>query len=63
MERKTYKSVCPYCNKDIHVAKSIFMLEFGYNKGFGKCPHCNETMEIEYNEKEQTMSASKMKNN
>ena len=56
MKDKRYKTVCPYCKKDIYVTKSIAM-EMGYDFGRGICCHCKNSMTLKYNGTNETMEA------
>lgn len=56
MKDKRYKAVCPYCKKDIYVAKSIGM-DMGFDFGRGTCCHCGNSMVLKYNGSNETMKA------
>ena len=57
MEKQVkYKVICPNCNEDFNVAKSILM-EMGVNTGSCTCPQCKMHLHLECEEKTKTMKA------
>lgn len=58
MEAIRYKTICPICENDFDVAKSIFM-EMGFNSGSCTCPKCETHLHLECDEETKTMKAEK----
>ncbi len=57
-ERKIYKIVCPHCQKEQHVCRSMFQ-EMGIDAGIAKCLYCDKLMILTYDQKNDTMAAGK----
>ena len=56
MKVKKYKTVCPYCKKDIYATKSIGM-NMGFDFGRGICCYCENSIILEYKDNNETMTA------
>lgn len=57
-EGKIYKIVCPHCQKEQHVCKSMFR-KMGKEASIGICLYCQEVMILVYNQEDGTMVAGK----
>ena len=55
-EQVRYKVICPNCNENFDVAKSILM-EMGINTGSCTCPQCKIYLHLECEENTKTMKA------
>lgn len=58
---KRYSATCPYCEKEIHVQRSLGMVAFGMTMGFGTCPHCGMKVRLDYDPEGDTLSAMRDK--
>lgn len=48
-QTKRYKTTCPYCEKEIHVQRSLGMIAFGMDFGMvGSCPFCKSMVRLNY---------------
>lgn len=57
MEKKRYKAICPFCQKELYVEKSISM-ELGFECGIGSCWNCNNMLRLRFLSEEDEIYAS-----
>lgn len=56
-QTKRYKTTCPYCEKEIHVQRSLGMIAFGMEFGMGSCPFCKSMIRLNYDHDADTLVA------
>ena len=54
---KRYETSCPYCEKEIHVQRSLGMIAFGMDFGMGSCPFCKSMVRLNYDHDADTLVA------
>ncbi len=59
---ETYPVTCPHCGRHMVARASIYQLMGHYKRGSGRCLECNEVFRIEYDEIENGMITSQIKN-
>lgn len=55
--RKRYPTVCPYCQKDIYVTRSLGILTRMTLSGVGRCIYCEKYLTIKYDPQKETLEA------
>ena len=56
---KRYTTLCPHCEREIHVTRSMGMYAFGMEEGYGTCPYCKNMSKLKYDAASQSLSATR----